>query len=315
MFDWSELAFKSKKPLRELKATFIAAPRELSIRRFTQLVKQYLPKGNIVLGIAKEVYIDSFEGQPQFKTLKVETVQPVIDKVNHSPSKYKIYALHYFQRELPFIIEKVGCKQAVLINGSWHRSFHTRPEFYTLVQQNIPYKLLSPFSDEVEARDYAKQIEPDLPESEGILNKKEMLAVVDQAATCSFDSSFQTGVALGRKKGKKYELLAATCNNVVPFQTYAMHYGASREINFSPPNDLNHYDAVHAEVALMIKAQKLGLDLHDTTLFINLLPCPTCARMFTETDIAEFVYKQDHSAGYAIKLLEFSGKRVQRFIP
>jgi hypothetical protein len=66
-FDWNELAFASKKPLNALKATFIAAPRELSAARFTQLVKEYLPKGNIILGLAKEPFVLGFENHLGFR--------------------------------------------------------------------------------------------------------------------------------------------------------------------------------------------------------------------------------------------------------
>jgi deoxycytidylate deaminase len=314
IFDWADLAFGSKKPLRDLKAIFIAAPRELSAKRFTQLAKTYLPAGNIVLGLAKEDYIAGFEGQPQFKTLRLSAVQSIIDKVNSAKTPHKIYTLSYFQRELPFLLEKLGLKKAIFINGSWHRSFHTRPEFYTLASQHIPYELISPFYDEAEARAYAARTEHPLPNPKGKFTDADMLSFAADAATRSFDHTFQTGVALGRKVGTMYQFSAAACNNVVPYQAYAMHFGASREQHFSPPNDLNHYDTVHAEVALVVKAQKAQLDLHGTTLFINLLPCPTCARMFTQTDIAEFVYSEDHSDGYAVKLLELAGKKVRRLV-
>jgi deoxycytidylate deaminase len=98
----------------------------------------------------------------------------------------------------------------------------------------------------------------------------------------------------------------------VPFQTYAMHHGASRERHFSPPNDLNHYDTVHAEVEMLIQAQKSHLDLNSTSLFINVLPCPPCSRMLAETMISEVVYINDHSSGYAVQILELSGKKVRR---
>ncbi len=75
-FDWSNLAFASKKPLRDLAAIFIAAPREISAERFAQLVKEYLPKGNIVLGLAKEKFIDGFDCQPQFRTLQMNPAAP-----------------------------------------------------------------------------------------------------------------------------------------------------------------------------------------------------------------------------------------------
>ena len=143
-----------------------------------------------------------------------------------------------------------------------------------------------------------------------------MLELAGRAARQSYDYSFQTGVALGKAKpgAGNYQYLLSAYNRVVPYQTYAMHNGAARERYFSPPNDLNHYDTVHAEAELFIHAQKQGIGLAGTTVFINLLPCPPCARMLSETDIAEVVYREDHSAGYAIKMLELAGKTVRRLV-
>jgi deoxycytidylate deaminase len=313
-FDWGELAFGSKKPLKDLNAIFIAAPREISAARFTQIVKTYLPQGNIVLGIAKEDYVLGLEGQPQFKTLRAEAVQKIIDKVNTASPTHKIATLEYFQREGAFIIEKIPFKKVLYINGSWKYLFHTRPVYYTLTSRHIPYELLPAFTDEAEARAYEARVTPPEIKPTGIFTEVEMLELAEETAKRSFDYGFQTGVTLGRKKGKGYELLEWGFNKGVPYQTYAMLHGASREINFSPMHDLNHYDTIHAEVDFMIRAQKGTLDLHDTTLFINLLPCPTCARMFTETDIAEFVYVEDHSDGYGFKMLQAAGKKVRRIV-
>ncbi len=313
-FDWSDLAFGSKKSINSLKAVFLAAPREISPTRFRQLVKTYLPQGNIVLGLAKESYILGFEEQPQFRTLRLKTVQVIIDKVNGSSTTHKISTLSYFQRELNFILQKISFKKAVFINGSWRQMFHTLPQYYTLVNRGTTYQLVSPFTDEAEARDYERATKlPTLPKT-GEFTASEMLQLASEVAKHSYDYSFQTGAMLGKKHGTKYQLLASTFNKVVPYQTHAMHFGASREANFSPMNDLNHYDTNHAEVELMIKAQKERLNLHGTTLFINLLPCPSCARMFTQTDITEFVYREDHSDGYGLKMLEAAGKKVTRIV-
>lgn len=313
--DWSDLAFGSKKPLRSLGATLIAAPRTLSTRRFAQLVKDYLPLGPIIVAIAKEPYIEGFEGQEQFKSLDFDDIKPVVQKVNAADTApYKIHVLYCFQRELPFIIDKLACKRVVFVNGSWKYMFHTRPLFYDLTKRQIPHELVSPFADEQEAIDYAAGFQAVLPSPGQKYDQAGMLALADTVAAMSFDYGFQTGVTLGRNIGGEYELVASGFNEVVPFQAHAMHYGASREANFSPTNDLNHYDTIHAEVSLMIDAQKRGIDLRGTTLFINLLPCPSCARMFTKTDVDEFVYRQDHSDGYAVKMLEKAGKKVTRIV-
>lgn len=313
-FDWNDLAFASKKPINSLKATFIAAPRELSAARFTQLVKAYLPKGNIVLGLAKEQFVLGFEGQPQFRMLQQKTVQPIIDKVNSSPSKYKIITLAYAQRDLLHLINGLSISQIILVNGSWKYSFHTQAPYYALVKRGIPHTLVSPFADETEAKTFAKKTKLPTPPGNGLYDEAGMLEIAAQAAKQSYDYSFQTGVSLGRKKGNKYKLLATTFNPVVPYQTYAMHHGASRETNFSAPNDLNHYDTTHAEVELLIKAQKENINLKGATLCINLLPCPSCARMLSRTDISEFIYREDHSDGYAVKMLELAGKKVRRVV-
>jgi len=320
--DWSELAFGSKKPLKDLKAILIAAPRHISSARFLQLVKEYLPQGNLVLGLSKEDYVAGFEGQPQFLTLKADKkIIDIIDKVNKSPSKHKIYTLSYFQRETKYIFEKGNFKKVLLINGSWKYVFHSREEYYVLANNRIDYEMLSPFASEQEAKEYDVNIWPIMVESTPVISPKganteeEMLGLVANMAKFSFDYSYQCGVALGRQTTRGYRYLGSTFNKVVPYQTYALHYGASREKNFSPPNDLNHYDAVHAEVMMILKAQKEGLDLHGTTLFINLLPCPSCARMIGQSDIAEIVYTEDHSAGYALQMLELCGKKVRRVVP
>lgn len=313
-FDWNDLAFASKKPLNDLRATFIAAPREMSKVRFTQLVKEYLPKGNIILGLAKEEYVLGFEDQPQFRMLDIQTVQPIIDKVNNSPAKYKIATLAYNQRDLLHVITGLSIRRFIGVRGSWKYSFHTQPPYYALMKKGIPYELISPFASEEEAKEYAAKTKLLTPPTSGMYDEREMLNIATQAAKQSYDYSFQTGVSLGRKKGKKYELLATAFNPVLPYQTYAMHFGASREVNFSPPHDLNHYDTTHAEVELIIKAGREKINLKGTTLFINLLPCPACARMLSRTDIEEFVYTEDHSDGYAVKMLELVGKKVRRVV-
>lgn len=315
VYDWAKLAFGSKKPINDLKATFIMAPRELSGKRFGQLLKQYLAKGNVVLGIAKEDYIDGFKGQPQFRTLSSKRVLPFTELVAANSPKAKLYILEYQQREATYLLEKLKFKHVVLVNGSWLHAFHTRTEYYALVNSSASFEKVSPFVDEAEAKAFAAKhvIEP--PSRKGAQTTAAMLQIADEAAKASYDYMFQTGAALGKKTGNdSYELVLTAYNHVVPYQTYAMHHGASRETYFSPPNDLNHYDTAHAEVELLIQAQKNKLSLADTTLFINLMPCPPCSRMLAETDIAEIVYQQDHSNGYAVHMLEAAGKTVTRVV-
>lgn len=314
--NWSDLAFGSKKVIRDLKAIFIAPPREISMARFTQLVKQYLPVGNIVLGCAEEMFVNGFEGQPQFKTLRCEKLKPLIEKVNKSNSPNKITILHCKQSELVAIYEKIKFSRVVLVNGSWQYTFHRRPEYYSLISRGIPFDFVSPFYDETEAMKYAADFEKNmvLQKTDKNLSEIQMMRAADSAAKNSFDHSFQSGVALGRKTRDKYELISSAFNKTVPYQTFAWHFGPQRERHLSPPHDLNYYDTIHAEVNLIVHAGREHIDLSGTTLFINLLPCPICSKVLCETDISEIVYALDHSNGYAVALLEKAGKKVRRLL-
>jgi deoxycytidylate deaminase len=317
-FDWNELAFASKKPVHALHAQFIAAPRDISRKRFVQIVKEYLPKGNIVLGIAKEEFVLGFEDQPQFRMLAPGAFQEDIASINaHAPNK--IYTLLYNQHDLKHLLSELDFTHVLLINGSWKYSFHTSEAFYAIAKKRLPYHYIAAFASEDEALAYDRHFWPKLKAlyepAPGTYTDIEMLAHAANAAKLSYDYSFQTGVALGKKAGRKYTYIATAFNRVVPYQTYAMLHGAAREKHFSPPHDLNHYDTNHAEVELLVQSTKNAVSLKNTALFINLLPCPTCARMLSETDITEFVYSLDHSDGYALKLLEAAGKKVRRVVP
>jgi deoxycytidylate deaminase len=314
-YDWAKLAFSSKRPLTNLKATFIIAPREISEKRFTQLLKEYLPKGNILLGISKEDYVEGLEGQPQFAMLQQKTLQKLIDKVNDA-SAHKVYTLRYFQRELPAIIEKLIPPRVVGIHGSWHHSFHTLPMYYLLSEKRIPYQLVAAFSDEDEARAYEVATDKKIvrPTLEGSFDDTTVLQLTDEVAKSSYDYGFQTGAILAEKVNGVYQPVVSGFNKVVPYQTYALLNGASRETNFSPANDMNHYDTIHAEMQILVEAAKQGISLKDKTLFVNLMPCPSCARTLSQTELSEIVYRIDHSGGYAVDLLTKVGKDIRRIV-
>jgi deoxycytidylate deaminase len=325
--DWASFALGSKRKLRDLDAIFIAAPRQLSTRRITELIKLYAPQGNVLFGISSEPYVLDLEGQPQFTMLKADDLRPILDRVNKHLVNQRVYSMVYSQRDITHIIDNVRFKKVVFVNGSWYRSFHYRPEFYSLYKQRIPYEKVSPFINENEAIDYANdlrsKVEVTLPLS--ALPADEVLKCVRKVASQSYDfASYQVGAILAKRTVRTkrvsgynrplYKIVAASHNAVVPYETYAMHFGSQRESHYSPMQDMNYYDTVHAEQALLVKANDLSIDLASTSLFVNVLPCPACARMLCMTNIQEIVYSVDHSEGYAVTLLEKAGKQVRRIV-
>ena len=247
----------------------------------------------------------------------------------------RISILTYHQRDLIYIFKEIDFSLIIFINGSWHKMLHTREELWTILDRKIPYKMISPFVDEKDATNYTNNIlgsfrKNSLFEKDRRYSDAGIMKVVGKSTMRSFDHTWQTGCLLAKKKNptkysggkggippsssdkKDKKILLTAHNKIIPYETYAMHHGSLREKHFTPPNDMNNYDTIHAEIDLIIQAQKKRISLKGTSLYIDLMPCPTCAKMIAESDIEEVVYRLDHSNGYAFDLLKKMGKKVRR---
>lgn len=291
--------------------TFIPAPRQLSDERIKQLIKEYLPKGTIVWGISAEPYIEEFEGQPQFTTLTLEQIEPWMRKTN-ARAHHKIYILKYSQFESNDVINKLHASKYVYIRGSWHRSFHLQSRYELLKNAHQRFSFESPFSNEQEAREYAQNTHlAELSETEGLKTPAQFMDAVQTVARRSYDHSFQVGAILAeRQTDNTYRYLSSAHNEVVPYETYAMHTGFMREDNKVPPHDLNHYDTVHAETLLLLRAKKTA----GMSVFINVMPCRTCARAIVACGITEVMYRLPHGNDYTDNLFKDAGVRLQKVL-
>lgn len=306
---WADFSDETKQACRKLHATFVMAPHAMSKTRLVDLVKQQLEKGNVIFGVAEEEFVAGFEGQAQFRMLPSEAVQSLATIIAKAKLPHKFLVLSYPQADVDDVVRALRPWKVVLVRGSWHLAFQRRSTYDLLMRREIPFEFVSPFVHEQEAKEYLAGIEAELPyEPEKIIGERaDMFEAAQKVAAASFDYSFQIGAVLAEETEKGYKLVDAACNEVVPYQTFAMHFGNSREENLSGVHDANHYDTIHAEVNLLVKAMKNGNDFEGKSLFLNVLPCPSCARMLTKTGIKEVFYQNDHSDGYAVKLFEKAG--------
>lgn len=300
--DWNKISPKKIEELSKSKKIFLLASIDITESRIKKLNSLF--KDKLIWGIAKDEYILGLEDCEQFKTLKKSKLKLIL--------KDDFNSIEYFQRDLIYILKQVEFSQILFVNGSWHTAIHNRAEFWQIINKKIPYKFISPFSNTKEAIDFAKKIEGNFKSIN--TNKEyssiELLKLSIEESKKSFDWTFQVGAIIS----KNQKVLLSSFNKVVPYQSYSMHFGSLREQNFSQSGDLNNYDTIHAEANLIVMAGKQGVNLTGSTLVINLLPCPTCAKLIAESNIAEIIYSSDHSNGYAIKLLESYGKKVTRLI-
>lgn len=310
LYKWSEVKTSDLKQLTQNKPILILGPREISTKRVVQLSEKLVTKKPIVWGCVTEKYITGLENSPQFKTLGLKKLKDALKKLPQDTQK-SISILTYPQKETVKILKQGNWGAVVGINGSWHRAFHYRDEYHTIIDKKILYKLVSSFINKAEALNYFQKIKPALPAVKAKAgtkySEKKLMEFSKQASLRSFDYTFQTGAVLA----KNNKFLLATHNKVVPYETYMLHKGATKEKNLTGFQEPGHYDTSHAEQEMLIQIHKQGIDLDGCSLYINLMPCPACARLLSSTPIKEVVYQHEHSDGYAKELLEKGGKGVR----
>ncbi|MCL2444537.1 deaminase [Candidatus Saccharibacteria bacterium] len=284
-----------------LSTTFILAPREMSDIRVKQLLKKYLARGRVVFGVAEEEFIAGFENQPQFKTLNPGLIKSLATKSNGH-----LEVLEYPQSKSIEIISSLDFTRAVIINGSFHRSFHLRPEFTAIQSKGAKIKYESPFVDEDEAKTYATNHAPPPQNLDIEITDTSIQNLIKQTSARAFITDFQTAAAVV-KNGK---ILALSHNLVSPYETYAWHFGISREKHQSPPGSSQHYDATHAETAALIQA---GSESNGATLYLGTFPCPHCARNIATAGISEIVYEHDYGDPYSYTLFDRANIKYRRF--
>lgn len=299
---WQTLSSPKQLLSGKSKPLLILGSRQISAERVQQLTKQLITKRPVVWGCVTEQYITGLEDCAQFQTLSLAELTLALEKIKLTKNQ-QLTILQYSQADTVKAIKRLPWSGVIGVNGSWHRAFHYRDEYHLIKKLHLPYKLVSSFVDETEARQYLEQIKPKLVSLKKSVNQKfsvkELLELATQAGKHSFDYTFQAGAVLA-KNGR---LLLWAHNAVVPYETYMLHAGASKEKKLTPPQDLNHFDTNHAEVELMLKALEQKLDLTDCSLFIKLMPCPICARMLARTPLKKIVCQLEHSQGYAKKIL------------
>jgi deoxycytidylate deaminase len=281
---------------------FILAPREMSSQRVKEILRKYLPRGVVYFGITQEEYVAGFEGQPQFRTLARSAVEELAAR-----SGGRLQIVEYRQADAVEIIKKLDFDRAIVVNGSFHRSFHLRPEYQAIVEKPATVRYVSPFVDEAEAIEFALRFPPAEIKAKPPLDDQKMLEVINQSAAQAFINDFQTAAAIV----KDGQLLTVQHNPVVPYETYAWHFGLSREKHADRPGQSDHYDAVHAETTALIAVRPD--QARGATIYMRTFPCPHCARNLVFAGIKEIVYELDYGDKYSYNLLDKANVQYRRF--
>ena len=135
---------------------------------------------------------------------------------------------------------------------------------------------------------YAKQWRTDL----------HYLAHADVAASNSVDPTYQVGAVLVTASG----VMAEGWNGT----PYGFKTNETRD-----ESGETHVYVVHAEQNAIAKAAKEGLSADGATLYINLGPCPDCAKLIKQCGIKRVVYSKPYRMASGPAVLEDMGVEVE----
>ncbi|MBU0975799.1 MAG: deaminase [Patescibacteria group bacterium] len=313
ILDWNKLNDKDKKKLTgSRKLAFVAGPVQMSDKRVRELISE-LSECQLLFGCLKDEWIPGLEGFLQFSPLKIEELNKPKSRPIEKPA-----ILSHFQKDLKYIIRELKPKVVVFINGSWFQQIHYRKEFWEAVSVGAKIELKSPFVNEAEAKRFTKKIEENY-EAEKLYSKtkkysdREIFQILEKKRRHSWDWCGQPTAALVRNG----RILALTHNRVMSYQAYQMHDGSIREKFQVPAQEMIETHLTnHAEVEMLEVARRERIRLENTSLYMNIFPCPVCAKMLARTPIRKVVYAQDHNLGNTIgyKVLEASGVKLKRVV-
>jgi len=307
LLDWNNLSEKDKKHISAIaNMCFVAGSIVLSTKRIKELVREQKGR-SVLLGVLKDKEIPGLEDSPHFEPLRLETVKSAVKGLKN------VNILQYFHRDAKYIIKELSPREVVFINGSWPGQIHYRSEYWKAIEAGSEVSLKSPFVNEIEAKAYEKRYSTVERNYTGKYSETELLKIAKEVAAQSWDWIGRTGAVLARK-GK---VLMTAYNRVLPYQANQLHNGSIRERLFIPAQEmLETHLTNHAECELLEKVRRRGISLVDAELFINLFPCPFCAKVLARTDLSGIVYSQDHNLGNDIgyTILEAYGKKIRRVV-
>lgn len=323
VYDWNKLSEKKRDKLLNVRNfVFIPGPIDLSKNRVKQIIskvkvlrlrsKQAVKQQNKVLfGCLKDEWIPGLEGSLQFSPLKLDKLKKLAEKLDFDIIKH-------FHKDTKYIVKEIKPKRVIFINGSWNGPIHYKSMYWKALDSGAKVRLVSPFAAEKEAKKFTKEIEEQYEKEKLYLKKKkysdaEIFQIIKQRKKQSWDWVGLIAAALV-KDGK---ILTLAHNRVLPYQAYQMHFGSIREKKQIPSQEMIETHLTnHAECEILEQVRRDKISLKNTWLYLNIFPCPVCAKMLSRTEIEGIVYSQDHNLGNDIgyKTLQACGKKLRRVV-
>lgn len=308
--DWNKLSDKDKKLISKKSITYILGPVNMSVKRIRSIY--HAQKGYILFGCLKDEEIPGLEGSCQFAPLQLKRLTQAFKTIK------KVDILEHFHKDARYIIKELKPQKVLFVNGSWSGPIHYKSMYWKAIDAGAKIDLISPFKDEREAKRYEKKMitenyEQDMFSERKRYSDRDIMDLTFRISRFSWDWIGQIGAILARDGIIK----AFAWNRVLPYEAYQMHEGAPREKMQIPSQEMIETHLTnHAECEILEICRRKKISMKDAFLYINIFPCPICAKNLSRTDIKGIVYAHDHNLANDIgyKALKASGKVLKRLV-
>ena len=112
---------------------------------------------------------------------------------------------------------------------------------------------------------------------------------------------------------KNINIELSTHNTYMPFE-YSGEISGDVRSNYSKGINIDANNAIHAEASLIGRAAKHGITLEGKCLFVSTFPCPTCAKLISETGISSLYFREGYTLLEGQDCLEARGIELFKLI-
>ncbi len=109
------------------------------------------------------------------------------------------------------------------------------------------------------------------------------------------------------------DILLASYNKHYPNDLSLNIFGDPR-FNFKPGEHIEYCSAIHSEAWAIARAAKEGIALKRFNILVSDFPCPTCAKLLSETGIKNLTFVQGYSVVDGKETLESKGVTIKKLI-
>lgn len=273
IFDWNKIGDNSKKILKG--KILILGSKNISRKRIREL-----SKGDEIFGALKDEYIEGMKGDA-FKTLKAAKIKKFCDNDD-------LNILEYYQKDTTYLIKELKPKKVFIVNGSWSGPIHFRSEYWVCRDLDIPMEYISALSE----KDEVKEPESIKFDKEKIYTEDELSDLSVEISKHSYCWQAQVGAVIARE-GK---ILSVGYNKILPYEHYCNKNNCIREqMHLNPGQDIQICMSNHAESEAIDYCAKNGINISGAIIYVNLAPCPMCARVISRSGIIKVLARREYS--------------------